>query len=67
MLVNYRPEYRHDGALHAYTQLRLDPLGTESAAEMPAALAIQGLQKPKQGIPPTDAADGTRRRTFTES
>ena len=35
MLVNYRPEYRHDwGGKTYYTQLRLDPLGRESAGEM---------------------------------
>jgi len=32
MMVNYRPEYRHQwGAKSYYTQLRLDPLGRESA------------------------------------
>ena len=35
LLVNYRPEYRHEwGSRTHYTQLRLDPLGTESAEEM---------------------------------
>jgi class 3 adenylate cyclase/tetratricopeptide (TPR) repeat protein len=35
MLVNYRPEYRHEwGNRTYYTQLRLDPLGRESADEM---------------------------------
>ncbi|MBV8772677.1 MAG: AAA family ATPase [Deltaproteobacteria bacterium] len=39
LLVNYRPEYRHDwGGRTYYTQLRLDPLGRESAAEMLSAL-----------------------------
>jgi class 3 adenylate cyclase/tetratricopeptide (TPR) repeat protein len=35
MLVNYRPEYRHEwsGRAH-YTQLRLDPLAAESAREL---------------------------------
>ena len=29
LLVNYRPEYRHEwGSRSHYTQLRLDPLGT---------------------------------------
>jgi tetratricopeptide (TPR) repeat protein len=38
LLVNYRPEYRHDwGNQTSYTQLRLEPLGEESAAEMLAA------------------------------
>jgi predicted ATPase len=35
LLVNYRPEYRHQwGGKTYYTQLRLDPLGKESADEM---------------------------------
>src|SRR5262249_1124000 len=35
LLVNYRPEYRHQwGNKTYYTQLRLDPLGKESADEM---------------------------------
>src|SRR5690348_5085108 len=39
MLVNYRPQYRHEwGNRTYYTQLRLDPLNRESASEMLAAL-----------------------------
>jgi len=39
LLFNYRPEYRHDwGNKTYYTQLRLDPLGKESADEMLRAL-----------------------------
>jgi class 3 adenylate cyclase/tetratricopeptide (TPR) repeat protein len=35
LLVNYRPEYQHEwGSKTCYTQLRLDPLGAESATEM---------------------------------
>src|ERR1700745_4325956 len=35
LLVNYRPEYSHQWNSKTYhTQLRLDPLGRESAAEM---------------------------------
>jgi class 3 adenylate cyclase/tetratricopeptide (TPR) repeat protein len=35
MLVNYRPEYHHEwGNRPSYTQLRLDPLGGQSADEM---------------------------------
>jgi predicted ATPase len=35
LLVNYRPEYRHQWSSKTYyTQLRLDPLGKESAGEM---------------------------------
>ena len=43
MLVNYRPEYSHHwGSKTYYTQLRLDPLGEESAAEMLSALVGAG-------------------------
>ncbi len=39
MMVNYRPEYRHQwGNKTHYTQLRLDPLGPEMAGEMLSAL-----------------------------
>jgi tetratricopeptide (TPR) repeat protein len=35
LLVNYRPEFRHQwGGKTYYTQLRLDPLGRESAEQM---------------------------------
>ena len=43
MLVNYRPEYTHRwGSKTYYTQLRLDPLGKESAEEMLSALLGDG-------------------------
>jgi class 3 adenylate cyclase/predicted ATPase len=39
LLVNYRPEYRHEwGSKTYYTQLRLAPLGTEEAGELLTAL-----------------------------
>jgi class 3 adenylate cyclase/tetratricopeptide (TPR) repeat protein len=39
LLVNYRPEYRHEWGNHTYhTQLQLDPLGGESAYEMLSSL-----------------------------
>jgi predicted ATPase len=39
LMVNYRPEYHHDwGNQASYTQLRLEPLGGESADEMLTAL-----------------------------
>jgi predicted ATPase len=43
LLVNYRPEYRHEwsGRTH-YLQLRLDPLGSENAADMLEALLGNG-------------------------
>jgi predicted ATPase len=43
LLVNYRPEYRHDwGRKSHYSQLRLDPLGGDNAAAMLAALLGEG-------------------------
>ncbi len=43
LLVNYRPEYSHQwSSKFYYTQLRLDPLGVESADEMLAALLGDG-------------------------
>ncbi len=39
LMVNYRPEYRHEwGAKSYYAQLRLDPLGGESAESLLGAL-----------------------------
>src|ERR1700737_4772621 len=45
ILVNYRPEYRHEwsGRGH-YLQLRLDPLGGENGAAMLAALLGGGVE-----------------------
>src|ERR1700720_2166067 len=45
LLVDYRPEYRHEwsGRGH-YLQLRLDPLGGENAASMLAALLGGGVE-----------------------
>ena len=43
LLVNYRPEYSHQwNSKTYYTQLRLDPLGKESAEEMLSALLGDG-------------------------
>jgi predicted ATPase len=53
LLVNYRPEYRHEwGSKTFYSQLRLDPLGREEAEEMLTALLGDGstLQPLKQFI-----------------
>jgi class 3 adenylate cyclase len=53
LLVNYRPEYRHEwGNKTYYTQLRLDPLGKESADEMLSALLgdAKGLEPLKRLI-----------------
>jgi len=45
LLVNYRPEYSHSwGSKTYYTQLRLDPLGKESADEMLSALLGDGVE-----------------------
>jgi predicted ATPase len=45
LLVNYRPEYRHEwsGKSH-YLQIRLDPLGGENAAAMLAGLLGEGAE-----------------------
>ena len=51
LLVNYRPEYRHGwGSKTHYAQLRLDPLGQESAKQLLDALlgneeALQTLKR----------------------
>ena len=43
--MNYRPEYSHQwGSKTYYTQLRLDPLGKESAEEMLSALLGDGAE-----------------------
>ena len=43
LLVSYRPEYSHQwGNKSYYTELRLDPLGIESAGEMLSALVGTG-------------------------
>jgi tetratricopeptide (TPR) repeat protein len=45
MAVNYRPEYRHEwGNKGYYSQLRLDPLGRQSAAEMLSTLLGDGVE-----------------------
>jgi predicted ATPase/class 3 adenylate cyclase len=45
LLVNYRPEYHHEwGSKSCYSQLRLDPLGNESAEEMLSALLGDSAQ-----------------------
>ena len=45
LLVNYRPEYRHEwGSRTYYTQLRLDPLTGESADEMLSAMLGDGIE-----------------------
>jgi len=50
LLVNYRTEYSHQwGSKTYYTQLRLDPLGKESAEEMLSALLFQSPLPPGDG------------------
>jgi class 3 adenylate cyclase/tetratricopeptide (TPR) repeat protein/ribosomal protein L40E len=45
LLVNYRPEYRHEWSSWShYLQLRLDPLGVEKASAMLAALLGEGAE-----------------------
>jgi predicted ATPase/class 3 adenylate cyclase len=49
MLVNYRPEYRHDwGGRSYYTQLRIDPLAAESAAVLLDGLI--GVGRPLESL-----------------
>jgi len=60
LLVNYRPEYSHQwGSKTYYTQLRLDPLGKESADEMLSAL----LGLPTSPASAAEAADANRERS----
>ena len=50
LLVNYRPEYSHKwNSKTYYTQLRLDPLGKESAEEMLSALLSMPLARSVTG------------------
>src|SRR5262245_59596676 len=43
LLVNYRPEYRHEwGTKTSYTQARLVPLGSDEAQELLTALLGDG-------------------------
>ena len=50
LLVNYRPEYSHRwNSKTYYTQLRLDPLGRESAEEMLSALLSMPLARSVTG------------------
>jgi class 3 adenylate cyclase/tetratricopeptide (TPR) repeat protein len=60
LLVNYRPEYHHQwGSKTYYTQLRLDPLGKESAGELLSAL----LASP---APAAEAAGANRERSLAD-
>ena len=59
LLVNYRPEYRHEwGSRTHYTQLRLDPLGRDSAEEMLDAL-LPSPAKERANGPEGNARDLT--------
>ena len=58
LLVNYRPEYSHQwGSKTYYMQLRLDPLGRESAEKMLSALLGDG-----DGTGAAEAADHRKDR-----
>lgn len=52
LLVNYRPEYRHEwGQNSRYLQLELNPLGRESAEELLAALLQDAVElQPLKGL-----------------
>jgi tetratricopeptide (TPR) repeat protein len=61
MLVNYRPEYTHGwGNRTYYTQLRLDPLGKESAQEMLDALLGRENDRLEVASPRSQAASADR-------
>ena len=56
LLVNFRPEYRHDwGNRGAYTQIRVDPLGAESAGDL-----LDGLLGADPSLAPLKALLTTR-------
>jgi class 3 adenylate cyclase len=58
LLVNYRPEYRHQwGNKTYYTQLRLDPLGKASAEEMLSTLLTMPLAR-SDSLPPARSIAG---------
>ena len=60
LMVNYRPEYSHEWNNKTYyTQLRLDPLGSESASEMFDALL--GVS-----VPSTDGSLAALKRLIIE-
>ena len=57
LLVNYRPEYRHDwGGKTYYRQLRLDPLAPESATDA-AGDPARGRRRPRAPEAAPDRAD----------
>jgi class 3 adenylate cyclase/predicted ATPase len=62
LLVNYRPEYRHEwGRKTFYTQLRLDPLGQAEAEEMLTTLLEEKLS-PLPSRPVLSTVEGERAR-----
>jgi class 3 adenylate cyclase/ribosomal protein L40E len=63
LMVNYRPEYRHEwGSKGYYMQLRLDPLGKESAGEMLDALLGEPIPSsaPSSPTPLPDQGEDAR-------
>ncbi len=69
LLLNYRPEYRHEwGSRTYYTQLRLDSLGKEIAGEMlsalletsPAPAALSAGASGERSVGDTHVADRVR-------
>jgi predicted ATPase len=62
LLVNYRPEYRHEwGSRTYYTRLRLDPLGRENAEAMLDALLSTSAPLPSPASQPHLASPATER------
>ncbi|MBV8360988.1 MAG: AAA family ATPase, partial [Deltaproteobacteria bacterium] len=59
LLVNYRPEFRHDWSNKTYyTQLRLDPLGNERAEQMLDALLSVPLARSSLSLSRNDGGRG---------
>ena len=68
LLVNYRPEYSHQwNSKTYYTQLRLDPLGKESAEEMLMALFGDGDRAASAQAPDHRTHRGQRRSSWKRS
>jgi class 3 adenylate cyclase/tetratricopeptide (TPR) repeat protein len=65
LLVNYRPEYRHEwGSRTHYTQLRLDPLARESAEELLDALL--SVTPPSPAAELASSSEGARASEETD-
>jgi len=68
LLVNYRPEYRHEWSNKTYyTQLRIDPLGKEDAEEMLTVLLGEHRSPlPERERPALSPVEGDRVRVMQD-